>query len=101
MQWIDEQLEKRQMTRRELVNAVPGMTETKLSLVMSGNRKLSAVEADAIRRHFGYRLPDDPPGSLRDRIDDQIAMLGEGQIQSVVLYLEALSGTSPERKQAS
>jgi hypothetical protein len=76
------------------------MTETKLSLSMSGQRKLSAVEADAIRRHFGYRLPDDPPNSLADIAADQLASLGESQIRAVILYLEALTGDKLGRRQA-
>lgn len=100
MQWIDDQLTQRDMPRRALAEAIPGMTETKLSLVMSGRRKLSADEADAIRRFFGYRLPDDPPRSDIDVVHDRIATLDASQIRAVTLYLEALAGTSAERQSA-
>ena len=100
MQWIDQQLKRRKMNRRQLADVIPGMTETKLSLSMSGQRKLTADEADAIRRHFGYRLPDDPIVTPADRVSEQLAMLGDSQIRSVMLYLEALTGDAPEQRQA-
>ena len=101
MQWIDEQLDRRGMNRRQLADAIPGMTETKMSLTMSGARKLTANEADAIRRHFGYHLPDDPHDTPLGKAYDRLAMLGDNQIQAVVLYLEALSGSDQERPKAS
>lgn len=105
MQWIDEQLEKKGLPRRALSDAIPGMTPVKVSLVMSGKRKLSADEADAIRRFFGYRLPDDPPRSKADKLADELAdklsQLGDHQINAVVLYLEALTGNASSRQQAS
>lgn len=100
MEWIDRQLEERGLPRRALAEAIPTFTETKLSLVMSGKRKLSADEADAIRRFFGYRLPDDPPVTAFDRIEDQLAKLDEGQRHAVVLYLEALTGAGAEPQKA-
>ena len=101
MQWIDEQLKARGIARVRLAEAIPGMTETKLSLVMSGGRKLSASEADDIRRFFGYRLPDDPPKTDVDRLQDQLSMLGDGQLRAVTLYLEALTGKDAAHQQAS
>lgn len=101
LSWIDEQLAGRGLRRRHLAEAIPTLSESKLSLVMKGDRKLSADEADAIRRFFGYRLPDDPPNSAKDKIYDQLAMLGEEQIHAVALYLEALAGGGSERRQAS
>ena len=101
MEWIDEQLRARGWPRKRLADAIPGMNESKLSLVMSGQRKLSAAEADAIRRYFGYRLPDDPPRSLQDEVQDMLARLGDGQIRAVALYLEALTGAAETPRQAS
>lgn len=101
MQWIDDKLKQRGMARARLAEAIPNLTETKISLIMSGERKLSSVEADQIRRFFGYRLPDDPPNSLTDRIEDQLARLGDAQKQTVILYLEALSGNDSGHQQAS
>lgn len=101
MKWIDEELAKRGLPRRTLEGVVPGFTEQKLSLVMSGRRKLTAEEADAIRRFFGYRLPDDPPTSLAESIHDQLTQLGDAQLRAVVLYLEALTGTDAEHQRAS
>lgn len=101
LEWIDEQLEKRGRTRRWLADSIPGLSESKLSLVMKGERKLSSVEADNIRRLFGYRLPDDPIVTREDRIRSELLSLGDGQIRAVALYLEALSGNSESRQQAS
>ena len=100
MEWIDKQLQERSLPRRALADAIPSLTETKLSLVIAGKRRLTADEADAIRRFFGYRLPDDPPISVFDRIEDQLAKLDEGQRRAVVLYLEALTGGGVEPRQA-
>ena len=96
MNWITEQLHRKGMNRRQLAAVIPGMTETKLSLSMSGARKLSAAETDAIRRFFGYRLPDDPQTTLADVAADQLASLGDSQLRSVILYLEALTGDKLE-----
>lgn len=101
LDWIDEQLQARGMTRRALADAIPTLTESKLSLTMKGERKLSAVEADNIRRFFGYRLPDDLPRGMTDLIHDQLAMLGDDQKRAVALYLEALMGSGQSRQQAS
>lgn len=100
MQWIDEQLKDRGLIRKDLAEAIPTLNEQKLSLVMSGRRRLTADEADAIRRFFGYRLPDDPPGTAWDRIQDQIAKLDERQKRAVMLYLEALTGADSEPREA-
>lgn len=50
---------ERQMPRRALSQAVPHLTEQKISNVFAGRRKLSAEELDTIRRFFGYRLPEE------------------------------------------
>ena len=100
LQWIDQQLKIRGMNRRELADRV-GLTEVQMSKVMNGTRKLSADEADDIRRAFGYRLPDDPAQSDIDRIHDQLMRLGAGQRRAVALYLEALAGEAPGHLQVS
>lgn len=100
MDWIDEQLRARGINRRELADAI-GFTEVQMSKTMNGHRRLTADEADAIRRFFGYRLPDDPPSSDLDLIQDYLARLGAPQRRAVVLYLEALSGADQKHPQAS
>lgn len=99
VEWIDRQLRERGLKRARLVEAIPGMTESKFSKVMSGARKLSADEADAIRHFFGYRLPGDPAFTEIDRIQQQLSTLSEHQIRAVVLYLEALAGNGSEPPQ--
>lgn len=92
MDWINIELERRKMPRRQLAASIPGMTETKMSLVMNGKRKLTSDEADNIRRFFGYRLPDDPANSLQDKLSNRISNLDDRQILAAMLYLEALTG---------
>lgn len=89
MKWIDDQLEKRGIPRRELADHI-GLTESQMSKVMNGTRRLTAEEADAIRRYFGYRLPDDPLDAEEQAIQERLSKLGAGQKRAVVLYLEAL-----------
>ena len=99
--WIDEQLSARGLPRRALADAIPTLNETKLSRVMAGERRITVEEADAIRRFFGYRLPDDPSDGPLAVVHDQIARLGDNQLAAVALYLEALSGNGPEQQRAS
>jgi len=100
MRWIDEQLQARDLLRKDLAEAIPTLNEQKLSLVMSGRHRLTADEADQIRRFFGYRLPDDPPTTAWGRIQDQLAMLDERQRRAVELYLAALSGADSGPREA-
>lgn len=89
LQWITDKLEERGIPRARLIEAIPGMTEAKISLVLHGRRKLTADEADNIRRFFGYRLPDDPPRSELDELHDKLEQLEDHQIRAVALLLEA------------
>ena len=100
VQWIDEQLRARGQNRRQLADAM-GFPEPKLSKIMNGSQRLTAEEADGIRRYFGYRLPDDPPQSAIDVLMDKLARLDEHQVHHVALYLEALTGAGREGRQAS
>ena len=97
--WIDKQIERRGINRRELAEHI-GLTESQMSKVMNGTRRLTADEADAIRRFFGYRLPDDPADDDLSRIHEALTMLGDRQRRAVVLYLEALVDSEPGRKKA-
>lgn len=101
LEWIDEQLKARNKPRRWLAECVPNLTESKLSLVMKGERKLSSDEADSIRRVFGYRMPDDPAMTLRHKLEDALSQLDDHQIKPVTLYLEALAGAPGVSQQAS
>lgn len=91
MEWVRQQLEQRKVSQGELGGAI-GLTESQISKVMGGSRKLSSKEADAIRRFFGYRLPDDPADTIEARIYDRVAKLRDDQKRAVALYLEALMG---------
>lgn len=101
LEWIDQQLKERGLPRKALIEAVPTLTEKKISEIFSGDRRLQAHEADDIRRYFGYRLPHDPVSLEDQRTEDLLARLDAGQKQTVVLYLEALLGASQAHPQAS
>lgn len=97
--WIDEKIAERGITRREVAEAI-GLSESQMSKVMAGTRKLSADEADGIRRFFGFPPPDDLVDADMARIQDNIARLRAKQRRSLVLYLESLRDDDPERSQA-
>ena len=58
MAWLRQQMDAHGVTQRELAGVV-GMTEQMFSNVMNGRRSFKAPEVDAIRRYFGYQLPED------------------------------------------
>ena len=101
MEWIDQQLKDRGLPRKALVEAVPSLTEKKISEIFSGAGQIKAHEADGIRRYFGYSLPDDPVSPEDQRTDALLARLDDAQRRTVVLYLEALLGDYSEPRQAS
>src|SRR5690606_34816167 len=50
-------------TQRDLA-AVLGISEQQMSHVFTGRRQLKVVEADKIRRSFGFTLPEDRPSTI-------------------------------------
>lgn len=101
LDWISEQMKARGVTQKEVGEAI-GLSEGKMSKVMNGHRKLSAAEADGIRRFFGYPLPDDlPPGAPERKVLDGLSVLDEHQKLALALYLEALAGDALRRLKAS
>jgi transcriptional regulator with XRE-family HTH domain len=92
--WLRRQMEDRGLSQAELARAVR-MPGPALSKVMNGMRRLSAQEADAIRRHLGYRLPDDEPDLLDDHIGAMLAQATSQQKQIASMFLEVL--TAPNR----
>ncbi|WP_354002456.1 LexA family transcriptional regulator [Pseudogemmobacter faecipullorum] len=52
-------MEARNMSQRDLAATI-GITEQMFTNVIAGRRQFKASEVDAIRRTFGYRLPEDP-----------------------------------------
>ena len=69
MNWIRDQLESRHISQATLAEAV-GLTAVQMNKVLSGYRVLQSTEADAIRRYFGYDLPEDvaQPVAIAGRI---------------------------------
>lgn len=63
MDWLRTQMEIRGLTQRELASTI-GITEQMFTNVVAGRRQFKAAEVDAIRREFGYRLPEDPSPTI-------------------------------------
>lgn len=63
MDWLKTQMNIRGITQRELAAAI-GITEQMFTNVISGRRMFKAQEVDAIRRTFGYSLPEDKPATI-------------------------------------
>lgn len=63
MQWLRSQMEKHHLSQRALAESV-GMTEQMFTNVVQGRRHFKASEVDAIRRRFGFSLPEDRPTSI-------------------------------------
>jgi transcriptional regulator with XRE-family HTH domain len=91
MDWVRQQLERRGASQTDLARAI-GLTESQMSKAMNGGRRLTASEADSIRRFFGYRLPDDPLDPVDALINDHLTRLRTDQKRALALYLEALRG---------
>ncbi|MFQ6552935.1 hypothetical protein AAD018_011415 [Aestuariibius insulae] len=101
LEWIDQQLKKHNMPRSRLRDAVPGFTDNKISLLFSGDRKLSADEADMIRQFFGYRAPGDSMDPLEEQLQEYLSKLDAHQKRAAVLYLSAVLGDDEAQLQAS
>ena len=63
MDWIRQQLRIRDVSQRDLAHAI-GLTDAKMSNIMNGRRRISADEADSIRRFFGFRPPEEMNPSI-------------------------------------
>ncbi|QBX34613.1 helix-turn-helix transcriptional regulator [Paracoccus liaowanqingii] len=78
MEWLKAEIVRRGVTQKD-VGAAAGLTDVQMSKVLSGNRKLSAEEASAIWRHFGYVLPDDEATDTDMRILQHLARLSDDE----------------------
>jgi len=63
MEWLRNHMELRGLTQHE-VAVIAGMTDQMFTNVVKGRRSFQLDEADRIRRHFGYRLPEDMPPTI-------------------------------------
>ena len=88
MGWLREQLRSRGISQVEADRAV-GLNESQMSKVMNGSRRLTADEADGLRRFLGYRLPDDAADTPEARIIQHLAKLGADQKRALETYLQS------------
>lgn len=58
IQWLRKTLQERGITQEEAALGA-GMTQNMLTKVLNGHRKLTADEADGIRRFLGFEFPED------------------------------------------
>lgn len=101
MKWISEQMKARGVTQKQVGEAI-GLSEVQMSKIMNGHRKLTADEADGIRRFFGYPMPDDLMAGKPERtVLDGLSVLDDAQKRALALYLEALAGDALQRLKAS
>lgn len=63
VEWIRQQLKIRDFSQRDLANAI-GLTDAKMSNIMNGRRRITAGEADQIRRFFGFTPPEEMNPSI-------------------------------------
>lgn len=63
MDWIRQQLAIAGKTQSDLGAAI-GLTGVQVNKVLQGTRGLKVQEADAIRRFFGYELPEERPATV-------------------------------------
>lgn len=63
MEWIRLQLALAGETQADLGDAI-GLTSVQVNKILCGIRSLKAAEADRIRKHFGYELPEDRPSAI-------------------------------------
>lgn len=88
--WLRKTIEERGVPQKEIADVI-GVSESAMSKILSGQRQLKSVEADKIRRHLGYILPEDlAPGTPERQIIDRLAVLDERGKRALALYLEAL-----------
>lgn len=89
MDWISEHLKAKGISQRALGDAI-GISEQKVSNVMRGRRRFTAKETDAIRRFFGYELPEDHCSTIavagKVGAGDQIELV-DGYMQGAGMYI--------------
>lgn len=88
MEWLKNEMKARNLKARHIGEAI-GLNDGQMSLVLSGKRKLSAKEADDIRRFLGYTLPDDEASELDRRILRALSRMPELQKRALELLLQA------------
>lgn len=91
MEWLKAEMKARGLTQRDVGDAI-GLDDAKMSRVLSGDRKLSATEADNIRRFLGFTLPDDEASELDRRILRVLSQMSERQKEALETLLPPLTG---------
>lgn len=89
MDWLKREMIKRGVSQKSVGEAA-GLSEVQMSKVMAGARKLSADEAAAIWRSFGYTLPDDDASDADVRILQKLSLLSEDEKTALEVLLRSL-----------
>ena len=88
MEWLKAEMAARGLKNRDIGNAI-GLDDGQISRVLSGGRKLSATEADKIRRFLGYTLPDDEANELDRRLLRHLSRMPESSKAALELLLQS------------
>lgn len=96
MEWLKSEMQARGLKGRHVGEAI-GLTDGQMSLVLSGRRKLSAKEADDIRRFLGYTVPDDTASDLDRRLLRILSQMDDDRKRALEMLLEAQLGTETKR----
>lgn len=81
IEWLKNEMKNRGIPAKDIAQAI-GLDDAQMSRALNGGRKLSATEADNIRRYLGYLLPED------------------AETEEDARLLRILMQMSPERKKA-
>lgn len=90
VEWLKSEIDRRNLSQRDVGEAV-GLSDAQMSKVMAGSRKLSAAEADAIRRFLGYTLPDDEATELDNRLLRALSRMTDGEKAALEVFLSSFS----------
>lgn len=90
VEWLKSEIDRRNLSQRDVGEAV-GLSDAQMSKVLAGNRKLSSDEADAIRRFFGYTLPDDEATALDNRLLRALSQMSESEKTALEVFLSSFS----------
>lgn len=92
MNWLKSQLKEKGISQAEIAQLL-GVTQGKVSKMLNGALQIKSSDADRIRRHLGYLLPEDlQPGTLEYEIMTALAELDAHEKSALAMYLEALTG---------
>ena len=87
---LKSKLKERNITQAD-VAVLLGCSQGKVSKIFRGDQIMKAEEADTIRRHLGYKLPEDlTVGTPERTVIDGLSELDEHGKEALASFLDAL-----------